>query len=202
MSTRDLQGQIDALKSELEELRALVRPRPPTPSMRVIDEGVRVSYPRPEPVVLPTESELLGLLNILARSHPKLASDDAEARASFASAIHWLSYARRTEKLNADRAISFFADLGNEWFRRHNLRGHMDGRGVMAAAICSRVLYSIQPASLALSIGGEVEHDPDLTWRKTLNAGSVLPPMTVQQAYAPEPSRVRITGGNTVVGRG
>jgi len=171
----ELEERVAELESENDALRS-----------RLIAAGLM-----PTPADLPSDQQLDKLIGLVVTAHPQLEPREEEGnfRRQFLNALHFLTFARRSDELNREYALSFFVDQANQWCRQYNIDGGVRSRAFVAAAITSGVKYSPvvrfpRDIELGLALGGASQGSS--AWHSVLTSGEVPKPTPLVQRARPE----------------
>jgi hypothetical protein len=176
---RDLQSQLAALKSAA---------KPSQVEQRRAETSVRVLTLDQSVCDLPNDDEADRLLAMVLVRWPQLMLAPGRAqerRDSFRAALHYLTFYRRSDKLNTGVAVAAFADEYNTWLKgQRGLRcfDHVTSRLLYSACIVQGILYAPPtryPYDLALGLTAHstTSRPAPAVWRDTLN-NSRLPEPT------------------------
>jgi hypothetical protein len=170
----DLRARIDALQLLLGNKTA-----PP----RRDEPQVRITNPPLANVAMPNEQQFDRLLETVVQRFPVLRprEDVADFNAQFRAAFKRLTYLGRREKVDTNRALSWWCDDAREWCRRHRVNpSWINGAAFVAAAlahgdIAYTTLDEWPHVSLGLQFtGGGV---PAKDWWHRVLAGTLLDPV-------------------------
>ena len=161
---------------------------------------------------LPTDNEVDQLLALVERTWPRLkpTRDEPGHRAGFLGAMRRLVFARRSEKLNADRGLLWFADEATCWLADRGAQLRVSGKAFLSAALVSRIAATAadrfpHDVELALSLG---DGHANLAWQETLRSMELLPPLPPRRppppaddAFRPKVVRVPSRAERLIPGR-
>jgi len=144
-------------------------------------------------VPLPTESETDRLLALVEAAHPRLVPGNGEPdhRQHFVNAVHYLTFARRSDQFSK-YAATVFADDAARWVTANGYSSGGCGlRAFCAACVASGVATATfdrfpYDVEIALSLGANTAQ-PFAGWKDVLAAGRVPQPV---QPKRRAPSRV------------
>ena len=168
----DQQERIRELERELERANA-----------RLVAGGLA-----PAPSDLPDDAQIDRLLELVRsntrRSRPDQMKSRDEHRKHFRNAIHFLIFARRSDKLNTQYAHTVFLDECNVWLRGYGL-GRTSLKLFLAACVASGVKtssFARYPFDIELALELGPANHASFGWRDVLRDG--LPPVLELQRRA------------------
>src|SRR5215469_8570467 len=101
-------------------------------------------------------------------------------RRAFVAALHFLTFARRSDGLNTTYAVDYFVDEANVWLTQQNVQQRTTSLALYAAAIASGIKHTAPvrfPFDLSL---GLIAHSTTATahygWRDVLERGRLPDP--------------------------
>jgi hypothetical protein len=215
----DTDQRFAALEQENRELKARLdalepKQTAPRPQPAPVEEGVRVSYPRSTPIVMPTVAEFEKLLTIVARAHPNVvpkferASDHHEFFKGFTHSFERISSLRRplgeggVPVLNTKIDARSWAEECHRWLAERGTPAEtMNGSFFCAVIAAGDVAYSFANRGTGISAFVGLSYGEGLTastaaWQRVIERNQprslTAPPAPLRAP--PSPSQVRIVG--------
>jgi hypothetical protein len=156
----------------------------------------------PQAVPLPDDSEVTRLLALVEAAHPALKPPPNETghRRHFINAIHYLTFAYRSDQFSS-YATTVFLDDCSVWLQKFDIAGGVALRAFVCAAIAQRFIYSNPeqfPYQIELGIGLGASARPFAGWKFTLRDG--VPAPTVSKKHVtPVVQQLDLTPGMRTV---
>jgi hypothetical protein len=170
------------------EIRRLIPPQ-------LGDSQVRITGGPLRRMPLPTDAEFEQLIDLVLARWPQLCrSDNQTFGAEFRAAFQRLQHLGRRDKLDTERALSWWTDDARDWLCEHQLGGRVlvSSPAFTAAVVaCGDIGYTALDnfpcdVSFALQFGGGGVRPSSDGWREVLATGSLPKPMSL-----PHPIEVR-----------
>jgi hypothetical protein len=183
--------RIAVLENEVAALKILLGSRTVAPP-RLVEPSVRVATPALRRLALPTDAEFDRLSEVVLGRYPQLRPRadqqgfDAQFRVSFVR----LQHIGRRDRLESERALTWWTDDCRAWQRQHQnaLNVFVGGAAFVTAVIaCGDILFSSPDSfphvSLALQFGGGGRLSDD-SWREVLASGRLREPTPLDRPTA------------------
>lgn len=196
--------RIGRLEAELAELKS-TRAAPAKAAPIIEEEGVRVTYSKSAPIILPNSDECEKLIEIVGRTYPRIIPefdrewDRAQFVRGFASALWRIAYWGRVEKLQRASDLAIEANTYLRQTRPGDAIGDVSGAFLVAAIAAGDVKFSVgnsalgAPWKVALGFNGTSARP---AWKEVLSRGAprTSEPVVLDTRPVPQP-HIRHHGG-------